>query len=269
MEKLANLVFKIGYFPVQHQSIKYDFISWYEQAAKNQRVVDGLDVDNPTLSDLAQSSATAAENLDEEHPIVEQLDFIDEHAKELVRLFDYFSLPIFFIFLCLTGFTVYSLDGLILKTVAIFGGGGITLAVGGTFVFYRFLNRQIRTNAQVVRLFNEELTEKPGNVRRHDQEWPRLAARFFWNKSLCRPRTIILVVLLSVVKSISSSLYGRVTAEIKHSIDEFVEDGAQEVVKSRLKDLWRGNYYSNLPSLEERPDYMSESKLEQLRRERN
>ena len=269
LEKLAHFVFRAGYYPVQYQSIKYDFISWYRQAVTNPQVLDELEVDNSTLSELAQASATAAESLDEEHPVIEQLDFIDERAKELVKLFDYFSVPIFFLSLCLTGVAIYSLDGLILRSLAVVGGGGITLAVGVLFVSYRFMNQQIRTNAQIVRLFNEKLTEKPGDVRWHDQEWPELAARFFWNRSLCRPRMFILLVLLSVVKTISSGLYGRVNAEIRHSIDEFVEDGAKEVVESRLRDLWKGDYYENFRDLEDRPNYMSKSEIERLRRERN
>jgi len=267
MEKLAHYVFRAGYYPVRYQSIKYDFISWYRQAVTNPQVLEDVDVDNSTLSELAQVSATAAENLDEEHPVIEQLDFIDDRAKELVKLFDYFSVPICLLSLGITGVAVYSLEGLVLRSIAIFGGGTITLVSGGLFLSYRFMNQQIRTNAKVVRLFNEKLTEKPGDIRRHDQEWPELAARFFWNRSLCRPRMIILLVLLSVIKTISSSLYGRVNGEIRHSIDDFVEYGAKDVVKSRLRDLWEGKYQENFRDLEDRPDYMSESDLEQLRRE--
>jgi hypothetical protein len=267
MEKLAHWVFRAGYYPVQYQSIKYDFISWYRQAVTNPQVMGDMDVDNPTLSELAQVSATAAENLDEEHPVIEQLDFIDDRAKELVKLFDYFSVPICVFSLIVTGVAVYSFDGLILRSIAIVGGGTATLVSGGLFVCYRFMNQQIRTNAKVVRFFNEKLTEKPGDIRFHDQEWPELAARFFWNRSLCRPRMIILLVLLSVVKTISSSLYGRVNGEIRHSIDDFVEHGAKDVVESRMRDLWEGKYRENSQNLEDRPDYMSESELEQLRRE--
>lgn len=238
----ANFLFKIGYYPIEHASVKREFLDWYYQAAGDRRVIEGLDVDNSELSRLAMEAANRAENLDEEHELIELIDIIDEQKERASTLLNYGYLGCTILGIGLIGAGVTSLEGLLVESATIILGAGVAGIANLIFGIYKVLTHQIKSNIQLQRMFNENLTEKPGNVRKYDRRWQQLAAQFFWNKSLISPKTLIAILLLSIIRTLSKRIYGYIAADLHYNITEFIGLEAKEVIRQQLQRAKTGDF---------------------------
>lgn len=237
MSSLAKWLFKIGYLPIQHESVKRELLNIYYEATRDPYVVEGLDVPESKLITLAINAGNKSENFDEEHPLFELLDLFEEKAKQAELVFHYIAIAVF----CILGSTavaaIYQFELQITRLVAFLFGGAL---FGTTLVpvsLFHILKHQLRVNGEVVRLFNEELTEKPGDIRRHDRSWNDLAAQYFWNHSLSRPSTIIMLILLSIIRMVSTSLYGYIAGDLQHNVRDFLDKNAGEILKHQAKRI--------------------------------
>jgi hypothetical protein len=243
---LAKKVFEIGYYPIQHQSVKQDFISWYFEAAKDQKVLDGLESDNSKLAELSIQAAEKAERFEEVNEVVQLIDGIEEYL-------DILQTYIYYIIISFTVLGIASISGflsitdtasirmLIIKLLL--GSAGVFFSSSAIIVLslYKVITHQIKSNAELVTEFNKELTERPGDIRRNEREWEMLAAQYFWNCSLTRPATIMVLVILSVVKVVSARLYGRISADLRYSIRDFIGKNAREILKIQLSRAFSGD----------------------------
>lgn len=237
MSSLAKWMFKIGYLPIKYESVKRELLNIYYQATRDPYVVEGLDVPESKLITLAINAGNKSENFDEEHPLFELLDLFEEKARQAELVFHYIAIAVFCILGSTAAAAIYHFELQITRSVALLFGG---LLFGTTWVpvsLYHILKHQLRVNGEVIRLFNEELTEKPGDIRRHDRSWNDLAAQYFWNHSLSRPSTIIMLILLSVIRMISTNLYGHIAGDLQHNIQDFLDKNAAEILKHQAKRI--------------------------------
>jgi hypothetical protein len=234
MGDLAEWLFKVGYLPIRHQSVKHEFLRWYRTAALDSYVIEGLDADNADLTSLALDAASHAEHFDDEVRILEIFEIFEKKLEQLETWFHYIVLGSVLFGGSMTATGVYAVRAylieLVLSALGVLTGGSALVAISLYYALKHYLNN----SAELIKLFNEELTEKPGHIRRHDREWPDLAAAYFWNESLSRPPTILVLILLSVIQFIRPSLFGRISADLQFNIQEFIKMDAKDIVKHQL-----------------------------------
>ena len=236
MASLANWLFKIGYYPIHHNSVKHDFLRWYHKAAQHHQIRDGLDYDNAKLVSLTLEAASHAENFSEESPVISMFEYIDDVAKKAETWFHYLAVGSGIIAGCSIAISWHSFQGLLFYIFATIGS--VVLGCGVMAIsLYHVIKHQLRTNAELISLFNEALTERPGHVRRYDREWEMLVAQYLWNRSLSKPRTINVLILLSVIRVVSARLYGQISADLQDNIQDFIGMNGKEIIKHQLDRL--------------------------------
>jgi|GEM_PF-6185472 len=232
---LADYLFKIGYYPIEHQSVKRGFLEWYFQAACDELVVEGLQADNSRLRQLTLEAAREAEKVDSENPAIELLDAFDEYISRMKMGLAYLSVALFLLGTTAVAISVYTIDATLLQYIGVSIGSMLGIPVVILSAGYLIIEHQIRTNAELVSKFNRELVERPGQVRRNDRDWNRLAAQYFWNRSLVRPRTIIALLLLSIIKVVRPGLYGLISGELQDQIRGFIGEDAKTIIKQEIE----------------------------------
>lgn len=242
MRKLSEYLFEIGYFPIEHQSIKHSFLQWYYSATQSELVIEGLDVDNSQLIELTLNAAKAAEDMDSNHPTVELLDSFENYISRMKVGLAYLAVVLFVFGAGTLAVSVYTIDQSLFRCIGVSIGSIFGVPAVGLSAIYLILEHQIRTNADLVAKFNQKLVERPGNVRRHDRDWHKLAAQYLWNRSLNRPKTIIMLVLLSVIKVARPRLYGTISGEIQQQIGDFVGKDAKSILKIEVERAFQGEF---------------------------
>ena len=242
MRKLSEYLFEIGYFPIEHQSVKHSFLQWYYNATQSELVIEGLDLDNSQLTELTLNAAKAAEDMDSNHPTIELLDSFENHISRMKVGLAYLAIGLFIVGAGTLAVSVYTIDQSLFRWIGVSVGSILGVPAVGLSAIYLILEHQIRTNADLVAKFNQELVERPGNVRRHDRDWHKLAAQYLWNRSLNRPKTIIILVLLSVIKVARPRLYGAISGEIQRQVGDFVGKDAKSILKAEVERAYQGKF---------------------------
>lgn len=235
MKSLAEFLFQHGYFPLLHESVKQDFISWYYEASKSEIVTEGLDAENSRMSELAQEARIEAEKFNQSHRIPQLVNMMEEMEARIQTVFYYVAAGAALLGGGLTAVGVLNvLDSLYSIIFGIVGG---ILFVGGStaFILYELFKHQIKANSDLVTLFNKELSEKPGDIRSNDQDWHFITAQLFWNRSLLSPSTHVCLILLSLIRVLSKGMYGRISADLREQIKEFVGMNSREVIIEQLE----------------------------------
>jgi len=249
MSWLANFIFMVGYCPIQYQSVKGDFLTWYYEAVTQKSLSDDLDLTDAELVEEAIKAGEAAKRMDKDHPVIEVIDKIDEYISRLKYGLAYIAALFVFIGMGSFAIAIFNFDSilyyLIFGTVgAIFGISPVLFAI-----FYLVLSHQIRTNSQVVAKFNAELVVSPAksneNIRHRDQ----VTAEYLWNSSLMKPKTILVLVLLGVTKVVRPRLYGKISSELRNQLGEFAGGDGKEIIKTELQRVKAGKFgtYSRQP----------------------
>lgn len=241
MGRYGDWLFKIGYYPIYHQSVKRNFINWYYEAATDHRIIEGLEADNSKLRRLCLEAATEAENFDEEFALIELLDIIEGYIGRLEAWLHYLALAFIIAGLGAYASGLYFLKNMVFQLPAIVMGSLFFVPPLGVVAFYHVLKHQMRSNAQFISRFNQQLTERPGDVRRHDREWSKLAAQYFWNKSLLRPNTINVLIILSVIQALSPRLFGYISGDLHANIREYIGKDAKEILKLQFNRFQEGD----------------------------
>lgn len=198
-------------------------------------VISGLAVDNSRLSDLAQNARVEAENFDENNQLSQLVSLFEEWKSRIEMQFYYIAGILMALGAGTSAVGVLQVkDSLFSAVVEILSGalliGGVTLVIT-----YKILQHQVKTNSDLVTRFNQELSEKQGNIRGNDQDWHRIAAQFFWNKSLLSPTTHICLVLLSVIRALSPQIYGIIVADLRAEVQEFVVMSSREIIQQQVQ----------------------------------
>lgn len=242
MGKLSEYLFEIGYFPIEHQSVKHSFLQWYYHATQSELVIEGLDVDNSQLAELTLNAAKAAEDMDSSHPTIELLDSFENHISRMKTGLAYLTIVLFIFGAGTLAISVYTIDQSLFRWIGVSIGSILGVPAVVLSAIYIILEHQIRTNADLVAKFNQELVERPGNVRRNDRDWHKLAAQYLWNRSLNRPKTIIVLVLLSIIKVARPRLYGAISGEIQQQVSDFVGKDAKSILKTEVERAFQGKF---------------------------
>jgi len=250
MSWLSKYLFNIAYYPIEHQSVKQGFLQWYFQATQNKFVVEGLQVDNSQLVELTLEAARAAERMDSKHPAIKLLDTFDEYITRMKVGLAYLAVLLFLLGAGTLAVSVYTIDDNLFRRIGISIGSIIGLPAVSLSIGYVVLEHQIRTNADLVAKFNRKLVERPGKVRQNDRHWNKLAAQYLWNRSLSRPKTIIVLVLLSVIKVARPSLYGTISGELQHQVRDFVNEDGKNIIKIEIKRALQGKFVPHNTSSE-------------------
>jgi len=243
MKKLSDWLFDIGFFPILHEAVKRDFLSWYYEASQSEIFDNEVDLDNSDLIELTDQARQRAENFDQNNPLIELIDVFED----LKSTIDTYIIYIAFFALLIGGgifaTAVFQVRDLV-YTLMIGTIGSIFLVGGpGVIVIYRVFVHQMKTNSQLVAKFNKELVEPPGDVRRNDQDWNKLAARLFWNKSLSSPTTHICLIILSLIRVLSVNLYGLISADLQQEVEGFVGMETLEIIRHQLDRLATGDMH--------------------------
>lgn len=238
----AQYLFKIGYYPIEYLSVKQDFLQWYYQATQNELVIEGLQVDNPQLVELTLDAARAAEKMDSEHPTIRLLDTFDEYISRIKTALAYLTIILILIGAGTLAISVYSIDERILRWIGMSIGAVLGVPVVSLSALYLILEHQLRNGAELVSKFNQRLVEKPGDVRLNERRWDKLTAQYLWNRSLARPRTIILLLLLTIIKVVRPSLYGSISGELQQQVSDFVGEDGKTIVKTEIERALQGKF---------------------------
>ncbi|WP_280585397.1 hypothetical protein [Halorubrum sp. Boch-26] len=264
MRTLPEWLFDFVYFPILFDPIKDDFISWYRKAAEHPHIVDEVDISHPDLTTMALEAESYAKDIENEHELIQFFDTLEEIKNRLETLYSYILVVLFIVGVSLAGVS-QTLTGLLMSRILLYSGIGMCGLVVLAISLYRIFKHQIRSNTRFMSLLNDELAVKPGYVRRYDRDLPGLLSAYLWNRSLSRPIVINVVLLLVIVRVLSRSMYGDISAEIQYSMHEFIEEDTHRVIKKRLSDLVRGEYLTNRSSLEKHPNEFTEKEIDQLR----
>jgi len=242
MNWLANYVFKIGYAPIQYQSVKGDFLSWYYEAVSQNSLSDEIDLSDSELVERAIEAGEAAKKLDENHRVIEVIDNIEEYISRLKIALAYVAAIFFAIGMGSLASTVFLFDTILF--IYLFGFLGMIIGVPPIFfvVTYIILVHNIRANSQLVAKFNSELVVSPAHSNQNIRHRNQVTAEYLWNRSLMRPQTIIVLILLGVTKLVRPRLYGIISTELREQVGEFVEGGAKEILKTELRRLKDGKF---------------------------
>jgi uncharacterized membrane protein YkgB len=235
MRSLAELIFELGYLPKIQDPVKDSFLTWYYEASKSDKVVRGLEADNPELSGLAIQAYQEAQNFDRTNEVVQLTETIGDLEKTIKIYAMYLAVGALVFSGGLTAAGIFHLTNSLFSTLAKITGSLVGLSTAGLIAIYRVLIHQIRTNSELVKKFNQELAEKPGDVRSNDQDWHYLAAQVFWNRSLLSTRTHNCLILLSVIRTISPSLFGYVSADLQEDIQSFAEMSSTEILRHQAR----------------------------------
>jgi hypothetical protein len=241
MRDLSDWLFEIGFFPILHEAVKIDFLSWYYVASQSDEFVKEVDFDNSELTELALEAQNEAENFDQNNPFVELIEAFEDLKSKIDTYIIYVAAISILVGSGASGVAVFQLKDFIYSW---FVGtvGGIFLVGGvGIYISYNIIAHQMKTNSELIMKFNKELVEKPGDMRRSDQDWNQIAAQFFWNKSLLSPTTHICLVVLSLIRVLSVRLYGRISADLQQEVKGFVGMSTVEIVKHQLQRLRTGD----------------------------
>jgi len=242
MSWMAEFIFKIGYCPIQYQSVKGDFLSWYYQAVKQNSLSEDLDLTDAELVEEAINAGEAAKRLDKDHPVIEVIDKMDDYISRLKCGLAYVAAAFVVIGMGSFGISIFKFDSVLYDLIlgiigSIFGIPPIVLVI-----FYSVLSHQLRTSSQVVAKFNSALVVPPAksneNIRHRDQ----VTAEYLWNSSLLKPKTIIVLVLLGVTKFARPGLYGTISTELKNQVGEFAGGDAKEIIKTELGRAKAGKF---------------------------
>lgn len=260
----TDYLFRIGYYPIKHQSVKQGFLQWYYQAAQSELVVEGLEIGNSQLVDLTLEAAQTAETIDSDHPTIKLFDKFEEYIKKMKIGLAYMSLVLLAFGAGTLAVSVYALDESILRWFSIVVGATLSIPPVGLSATYLILEHQLRSNAELVAKFNRKLIEKPGDVRWNDRRWDRLTAQYLWNRSLLRPRTIIVLILLSIIKVVRPGLYGSISGELQEQVREFVGEDGKTILKTEFERALQGKFITHESqsqnTLERTPRKSSEEK---------
>jgi len=237
VRSLAELVFDYGFHQTTHNAVKESFLAWYYEASKSELVSDGLDADNSDLHQSAQEAQRDAENFQENHAVPKLVQFLEELEAKITTGFYYGALIAILFGGGLTAAGVLELQTLVWRVL--FSSIGVLLGVSGVVVLvsYRVVSHQIKSNSELVAKFNQELVMKPGDVRSMDQDWHRLAAYVFWNRSLLSPSTHIGLIVLAVIRRLSPRLYGRIEANLREDIRRFVGMSGREIIRDQTEKV--------------------------------
>jgi hypothetical protein len=233
MGTLAEFLFNRTFLPFHHQTVKQDFIAWYYKAVQHHGIADEIDLDNSELIEKALQAATEAENYDENAEPIEYLDIFEEYLEKGRRILQY---AIVVAVLTSSGailsgiFLIQNIAGLILSSV----GTVVGLSACAVGAFYYVISHQLRSSAKIMSMYNERLTEKPGHIHETDRDRNRLAAKFIWNRSLCRPLTLQLILILSIIKLIWPPGYGDISGEIRYTIQDYVGKDGKEILQYQI-----------------------------------
>ena len=241
MGRLADWLFDIGFFPLLHEAVKQDFLSWYYEASQSEIFNEEVELDNSELAELAIQARQEAEQFDQNNPLVELIDIFEDLKSTIDTYVVYIAGAAMLVGGSASTLAVFQVRDWLYSWV-LGGVGSIFLVSGvGLIVVYKIFVHQIRTNSQLVMKFNKELVENPGDVRRNDQNWNKLSAQLFWNKSLLSPTTHICLIILSVIRVLSVRLYGFISADLRQEIKEFVGMDTLEIIKHQLNRLATGD----------------------------
>lgn len=234
MRTLADWLFKIGYSESRYGPVKDDFLKWYQNAAEHHYVQEQLDSTEVDLRSLTIDAATDAEQYREESAIIELVDSFEEVRNKANALFHYLFLGASVLGASFVAGGLLALQDLVSQIVMFLGAALFGCGILGVSV-YRVLRHQLYTNADLVEMFNEELTERPGNVRRYDRQPEHLAAQFFWNRSLCKPVVIDLLILLVVLRTVHGRIYNLIADDLENNITDFMDMDAVGILKTQLQ----------------------------------
>jgi len=241
MKKLSDWLFDIGFFPILHEAVKHDFLSWYYEASQADKLTKNVDLDNSELTYLTNQARKEAENFDQNSQLIELIEMFEELKTKIDTSVHYIAAIAMVIGGGFSAAAVFQVRDLVYAWVI--GGFGSLFFISGVGIIlvYKILVHQLKTNSELVTNLNKELVEKPGDVRRNDQDWNQLAAQFFWNKSLLSPKTHICLMILSIIRILNIRVYGFVCGDLRENIRGFVGMDTVDVVSHQLTRLRQGD----------------------------
>lgn len=257
MGRLAEFLFQVGYYPIQYQSVKSGFLQWYYEAAQDELVIEGLQADNSQLSELALEAAREAENYDSRNPALDILELADERFRQIKLTLSYLTILLVALGFGTLALSVYTIDAKILSNIGILVSAVVGVPPVTFAALYKVFSHQIRENSELLAKFNRELVERPGSIRRNDRNWRGLAAQYLWNRSLGRPQTIHVLLLLAIIKVIRPKLYGVISGELQDQIREFIGKDANEIIRHEIERALSGEFGPHAPPSEPPPEPLS------------
>ncbi|AGB16644.1 hypothetical protein Halru_2050 [Halovivax ruber XH-70] len=235
MRSLSEFVFDIGYFPIIHESVKQDFLSWYYKGTQTDYVKENYDIEISKLTELAQNAGTDAKKFNQTNKLSELISIFEDWVSKAKIITYYIAAACGGLGGGLTVVGVLEIHSSIVSTAFKVVGIGLGISGVGAMLLLNILIHQIKTNADLVTKFNQELVEMPGDIRNNDRDWNLIVSKFLWNRSLLSPSTHICLVILSIIRTINAGLYGRISAELKEEVQECAGMNSGEFIRRQVR----------------------------------
>jgi len=245
MNDWAEYLVKKCFLRVPYQSVKSDFLGWYHQAIKDNSLSDEIGYSDPQLVDMVIDAGRAATRIDSDLPIIEMVEDVDSIISKIETIFAYFKLFVYVIGLAGLAVIISKVESLLLGGIiaVVFG---ISASVPGWI--YKVFKHQIKSNSQFLSEVNNDLIVKPDDANREGRNRDQLLGFYLWNRSLFNPKTHVVIILLAVIKVVSSghrlNLYGNISTELREQVGEFVGENAATVIREEIQRALEGEFGS-------------------------
>ena len=239
----SDWLFKNGFFPLLHVPVRDDLISWYYEAAQADLIQKELNIDNSQLTRLAIDSGRAAENFDENNPLSELISIFDEWESRFETWIYYVAFTAMFVGGGVPAAGVLEFTSSVSSMIFQLVGSLFFVSGAGVITIYKVFKYMLKSSSDFITRMNNGLTAKPGHIRENDRYGDRIVAQFFWNKSLLSPSTHICLLILAVIRLLSTRIYGYISADIQEDIQEFVGMSSREIIKHQLEKVVSDEYY--------------------------
>jgi hypothetical protein len=231
MRSLAEWAFDVGYRKEWYLPIRDDFIRWYSFAWDHPMVRQSLSDEN--LPQLTYRAGRSAIHFDPNNPIVDTVDLIDIYLEKIQTVRAYAE--------------VIGVGGLVVSGIAFMTDFGVvipgvvmtvSLLILAPPAIFRVLVHQMRTNIELIKMFNRELVKLDMDVWTNRNPRYR-SAYFLWNRSLNKPKVFPVLAILAVLRGFSPYLYGMVNEGIRENMTDYIDEGVWDVTKRELVQLWK------------------------------
>jgi len=239
MDLVAKALYKVTYERIAYEPIRDDFISWYIHAYRELSIGEKLDKNNGELTKMALESRSEALRYEPDDTLSNVVDVtsqIESVVKTVTAISSLIGLSAGALFLWVGTHVPFPA---VVSVVSGLTGSILVVVPGSALPLYVILKSTIKTNGELIRLYNKELTVSIGRIKQSERWEERVTAYHIHHSSLCSTTQLPVIVFLGVLRVVSPSIYGVVCHRLKADISEYQEHSFWEMVGreySRIKD---------------------------------
>jgi hypothetical protein len=230
MDSLARLLVWSTYDRIAYEPIREDFLTWYQRAYFDLSLDERLDANNSELLQRAIASRGEAINYEPDTKLNHVIHFAADAQSLIAVITAAFSL----IGTCVGGSLILLGFSDILSKILSIGslaiGGGVLVVPGFAFPAYILTKHAIKTNEELIRLYNCKLAVPVNRITRNSRSPDLLTSFYVHHSSLCSTNQIPIIVVLGVIRTISPRIYGIMSARVQEDISRYYKQNIWNIL---------------------------------------